>query len=68
MRRFQVEIEMKSISLAGLLLGLVFAVIATLLSGSWIFWLAVGVAIGVLLGSAGAKRSRQGNMTQSKAA
>ena len=56
---------MKSISLTGLLLGLAMAAVGSLLSGSWVFWLAVGIAIGVLLGSAMAKRARPGNFTQS---
>ncbi len=59
---------MKNISLTGLLLGLAMAAVGSLLSGSWVFWLAVGIAIGVLLGAAVAKRSQHGGMTQSGAA
>jgi hypothetical protein len=46
---------MKKISFLGILLGFVAGALVALLSGSWIFWLAVGLAIGVLLGSAGAR-------------
>lgn len=45
----------KKISLLGIILGFVAGALVALLSGSWIFWLAVGLAIGVLLGSAGAR-------------
>jgi uncharacterized membrane protein len=47
---------MKKISFVGILLGFLAGALVALLSGSWIFWLAVGLAIGVLLGSAGARR------------
>jgi hypothetical protein len=59
---------MKNISLTGLLLGLLMAAAGSLLSGSWVFWLAVGIAIGVLLGAAMAKRSQPNGMTHSGAA
>ena len=48
---------MKKISLAGLILGVIVGAIAGLLSGSWIFWLGAGLAIGVVVGSAVARRS-----------
>ncbi len=54
----------KKISLLGIILGFVAGALVALLSGSWIFWLAVGLAIGVLLGSAGARhapRAQAGN-------
>ena len=35
--------------------------IATL-SGSWIFWLAMGMSLGVLLGSAGARHAQRTHM------
>jgi hypothetical protein len=49
---------MKKISLLGIVLGFITGALVALLSGSWIFWLSVGMAIGVLLGSAGARRAR----------
>ena len=54
----------KKISLLGIILGFVAGALVALLSGSWIFWLAVGLAIGVLLGSAGGRvvpRTQAGN-------
>lgn len=48
---------MKKISLLGIVLGFIAGALVALLSGSWIFWLAVGMAIGVLLGAAGARRT-----------
>ncbi len=48
----------KKISLAGLVLGVVLGAVAGLLSGSWIFWLGVGLAIGVVVGASQARRSR----------
>ncbi|HEY6305573.1 MAG TPA: hypothetical protein VI488_03820 [Candidatus Angelobacter sp.] len=48
---------MKKISLAGLILGVILGAIAGLLSGSWIFWLGAGMAIGVVVGSAVARRT-----------
>ena len=54
----------KKISLLGIILGFIAGALVALLSGSWIFWLAVGLAIGVLLGSAGARaipRTQAGN-------
>jgi hypothetical protein len=52
----------KKISLLGLILGFIAGALVALLSGSWIFWLAVGMAIGVLLGSAGARHRHAGAM------
>jgi predicted lysophospholipase L1 biosynthesis ABC-type transport system permease subunit len=42
----------KKISLLGICLGLIAGALVALLAGSWIFWLASGIAIGVMLGSA----------------
>jgi uncharacterized membrane protein len=50
---------MKKISFLGILLGFLAGALVALLSGSWIFWLAVGLAIGVLLGSAGARTAHR---------
>jgi hypothetical protein len=48
---------MKRISLMGIGLGFLLGLIASLLSGSWILWLALGLAIGVVVGSTSARRS-----------
>jgi hypothetical protein len=52
---------MKKISLAGLILGVMLGAIVGLLSGSWIFWLGAGLAIGVVVGSVAARRGLIGN-------
>ena len=49
---------MKKISLIGLALGAVLGILAGLMAGSWLFWLGMGLVAGVLIGSAGARRSR----------
>jgi hypothetical protein len=56
----------KKISLIGLVLGATLGVIAGLMAGGWLFWLGAGLAIGVVIGSAGTRRSRlqRGNMQQ----
>jgi hypothetical protein len=50
---------MKKISLAGVVLGLILGALLAMLSGSWIFWLALGMSLGVMLGSAGARRAQR---------
>jgi hypothetical protein len=50
---------MKKISLVGLILGVIVGALAAMLSGSWIFWLGTGLAIGMLLGAAQARRGRR---------
>lgn len=45
----------KKLSLFGIILGFIAGALVALLSGSWIFWLSVGLAIGVVLGAAGAR-------------
>lgn len=55
---------MKRISLAGVVLGLIAGAMIAILSGSWIFWLAVGLALGIVLGSAGAKSIRRASVEQ----
>lgn len=54
----------KKISIIGLVLGAVLGIVAGLMAGSWLFWLGMGLVAGVLIGSAGARRSRlpRGNM------
>jgi hypothetical protein len=53
------ENVMKKISLAGVILGMVVGALAALLSGSWIFWLGAGLAIGLMVGAAQARRSQK---------
>ena len=48
----------KSISLLGVLLGVIAGALIAIISGSWMFWLALGIALGLLLGKFG--RGRQG--------
>jgi hypothetical protein len=55
---------MKRISLAGVVLGLIAGALIAILSGSWIFWLAVGLALGVVLGSASANGMKRGKVEQ----
>ena len=50
---------MKRISLAGVILGLVVGALAAMVSGSWIFWLGAGLAVGMVLGAAQARRGRR---------
>jgi len=46
---------MKRISLARVVLGVVAGALIAILSGSWIFWLAVGLALGIVAGSASSR-------------
>ncbi len=55
---------MKRISLAGVALGVIAGALIAILSGSWIFWLAVGLALGVVLGSASANSMRRAGAEQ----
>jgi hypothetical protein len=48
----------KKISMAGLILGLVLATVASMFSGTWIFWLGMGFAFGVVVGTVLARRSQ----------
>ena len=47
---------MKKISLMGLILGFIVGAVVALIAGSWVYWLSLGLAIGVLLGAAGSRR------------
>jgi uncharacterized membrane protein YoaK (UPF0700 family) len=46
---------MKKFSIVGLILGALLGAIAALMAGGWLFWLAAGLVIGVLLGSTQAR-------------
>ena len=48
----------KKISIVGLVLGAVLGVVAGLMAGGWLFWLGIGLALGVVIGSAGTRRGR----------
>jgi hypothetical protein len=50
------ENVMKRVSLVGLVLGVIVGLVAGLLAGSWIFWLGMGLAIGILVGSVSTRR------------
>jgi len=54
----------KKISLLGVVLGLIAGALVALLAGSWIFWLAAGIAIGVILGSFGRRAARPSSFTR----
>lgn len=49
----------KKISLLGIVLGFIAGACIAMLAGSWIFWLSLGLAIGLILGSAGARVKRR---------
>ena len=46
----------KKISVLGVVLGVIAGALIAIISGSWMFWLAVGVAIGMLLSGVGVGR------------
>ena len=52
----------KKFSVLGVVLGVIAGALIAIVSGSWMFWLALGVAIGLLLGSVARGRDlRPGN-------
>ena len=53
---------MKKISLAGLMLGALLGAAVALIFGKWIFWLALGLVIGIFVGSASARIGRRQSM------
>lgn len=46
----------KKLSFVGLVLGAMVGVVAALMAGGWLLWLGLGLAIGLLIGSASARR------------
>ena len=42
---------MKKLSLVGLVLGAMFGVVVALVFGKWLFWLGLGLAIGMMIGA-----------------
>jgi len=55
---------MKKISFWGIVLGFIAGALVALTFGSWLFWLSLGIAIGVLLGSFGARITRRTSITR----
>ena len=49
----------KKFSLLGVLLGVIAGALIAIISGSWMFWLALGIALGLLLGNFRGSRGRQ---------
>lgn len=47
---------MKKISIIGLTLGAILGMAVALIFGKWLFWLGTGLAIGLFVGSAQARR------------
>ena len=54
----------KKFSLLGVVLGLIAGALIAVFSGAWMFWLALGVAIGLLLGSVNRRRNHRPNFGQ----
>jgi hypothetical protein len=52
------EFFMKKISMVGLLLGSALAVVAALVFGQWLFWLGMGLALGIFIGTSSTRRSQ----------
>jgi uncharacterized membrane protein YfcA len=55
---------MKKISLVGLLLGSMLGVMVVLVFGKWLFWLGMGLVIGIFWGSISGRRTRERMMRQ----
>jgi uncharacterized membrane protein YgaE (UPF0421/DUF939 family) len=47
---------MNKVSFPGMVLGLIMGALVALVSGSWIFWLALGIGIGVVIGVVATRR------------
>ncbi len=50
---------MKRLSISGLMIGALAGMAVALTFGKWIFWLALGLVIGMFIGSASARLSRR---------
>ena len=53
---------MKKISFAGLVLGALLGAAVALIFGKWLFWLGLGLVIGIFVGSASARSGRRQRM------
>jgi hypothetical protein len=51
----------KKFSVLGVVLGVIAGALIALISGIWMFWLALGVALGLLLGGVQRKRNYRPN-------
>ena len=49
---------MKKFSLIGLALGAVLGILVALVLGKWLFWLGLGLAIGLMIGSTQTRRGQ----------
>ena len=56
---YTMEHKMKKLSLSGLMLGALAGMAVALTFGKWIFWLALGLVIGMFIGSASARIGRR---------
>jgi ammonia channel protein AmtB len=54
----------KKFSLLGVVLGMIAGALIAIVSGAWMFWLALGVAIGLLLGNVNRRRKHLPNFGQ----
>jgi hypothetical protein len=54
----------KKFSLLGVVLGMIAGALIAVVSGAWMFWLALGVAIGLLLGNVNRRRKHLPNFGQ----
>lgn len=51
---------MNKVSFPGMVLGLIMGALVALVSGSWIFWLALGIGIGVVIGVVATRHGASG--------
>jgi hypothetical protein len=54
----------KKFSLLGVVLGMIAGALIAVVSGAWMFWLVLGVAIGLLLGNVNRRRKHLPNFGQ----
>lgn len=55
---------MKKFSLLGVVLGVIAGALIAVISGAWMFWLALGVALGLLLGNVNRRRNHRPDFGQ----
>jgi hypothetical protein len=60
----ELHMTMKKFSLLGVVLGIIAGALIAVVSGAWMFWLALGVAIGLLLGNVNRRRNHRPNFDQ----
>lgn len=54
----------KKFSLLGVVLGMIAGALIAVVSGAWMFWLALGVAVGLLLGNVNRRRNHRPDFGQ----